>query len=346
MTTRKDTTQARISLPTPAPNPWQSFPSRGLIPFPTSYKPVIVKTGSRDYVTCLAWSADGKRLASCGYEKAVRLWNPERTVYLHLTTTLTGAHEFPVQHVAWHPTNPFRLVSLSKQDRTLALWDVRRTKELLTVEWHPTGLSLLALSSDDGLYEILPSPSPPSGPDADTPDPPAETYLLGPRHDNHGQLNTFLFSPLGLHLLLSKVSGTLELLSLPQFETRLRLPAHVNSCYCAALDPRGFYLATGGADAIVNLWDTKEWIVRRNSLTPSSMPVRELAFSHDGEYLATASDDPGLDIWETETGLRALRVQTPGPAASVAWHPGKWIVVAGGDGGGSARMGWCCFFGL
>jgi len=31
-------------------------------------------------VNWLAWACDGKRMASCGYEKVVRLWHPDRGV--------------------------------------------------------------------------------------------------------------------------------------------------------------------------------------------------------------------------------------------------------------------------
>ncbi|KZO98167.1 WD40 repeat-like protein [Calocera viscosa TUFC12733] len=352
-TTARPKELARIRPPTPPPNPWQSFPARLLTPWPTAaLKPVAVKTGSRDYVSCVCWSCDGKRMASCGYERSVRVWNPERTTDLHLTTTLSGGHDSPVHHVTWHPSDPFTLASLSKSDKALSIWDVRQpTKplftlhtplELLTLEWHPSGTSLLALSTDDGLYEK---------PGASVPVPeslPGSSWVLGTRHAGHGQLNAFLFSHTGTHLLLSKVSGTLEILSLPAFNSRIKLSAHVGSCYTAALDPRGWYCATGGADAVLNLWDTREWIVKRVfDAECVLMPVREVAFSHDGEYLACALDDiPGVDIYETETGLRTLRIPTPGPAATIAWHPSKWILAVGGDGGASARQGWCCFFGL
>ncbi|KZT62752.1 WD40 repeat-like protein [Calocera cornea HHB12733] len=351
MSTARSKDLARIRLPTPPPNPWQSFAARLLTPWAaTSFKPVAVKTGSRDYVSCVSWSADGKRMASVGYERSVRIWNPERTTDLHLTTTLTGGHESPVHHVSWHPTDPFILASLSKSDKALSIWDVRQPtkpqhtlhtpKEFLMIEWHPSGQSLLALSSDDGLYQITRKPA-----DGVANKEAEAAWEVGPRQDGHGQLNSFTWAHTGTHLLLAKVSGTLEILALPSFASRIKIAAHVGSCYTAALDPRGFYCATGGADAILNLWDTKEWIVRR--VFDADMPVREVVFSHDGEYIAAALDDiPGVDIFETETGLRTLRISTPGPAATIAWHPSKWILAIGGDGGASARQGWCCFFGL
>jgi THO complex subunit 3 len=42
-----------------------------------------------------------------------------------------------------------------------------------------------------------------------------------------------------------------------------RIPTHVLGCAALALDPRGRYLATGGHDTVVNLFDTAEWICAR-----------------------------------------------------------------------------------
>lgn len=61
------------------------------------------------------------------------------------------------------------------------------------------------------------------------------------------------------------------------------------------------YIATGGNDAIMGIWDMKEWMCVRtcspyeyvpnlspeNRLTTSSETVNWLRFSHDGEWIAT-----------------------------------------------------------
>ena len=55
----------------------------------------------------------------------------------------------------------------------------------------------------------------------------------------------------------------IRIVDVPSLALRENLAAHVGGCIAAALDPRGRYLASGGYDSIVNLFDTSEWIAAR-----------------------------------------------------------------------------------
>ena len=82
------------------------------------------------------------------------------------------------------------------------------------------------------------------------------------------------------------------------FET---LECHRGPCYCIALDPKGRYFATGAADAIVAVWDANE-LVCVQSYCKLEGQIRQLSFSHDGNYIATASEDDVVDIFNSSTG--------------------------------------------
>jgi len=41
----------------------------------------------------------------------------------------------------------------------------------------------------------------------------------------------------------------------PSFKKNMSLSAHVGHCYCLDFDRKKKYMATGGADAMVCLWD-------------------------------------------------------------------------------------------
>lgn len=110
----------------------------------------------------------------------------------------------------------------------------------------------------------------------------------------------------------------------PHSEFTLR--GHTSSCISVELQPIGRYLATGGTDSIINLWDTTDWICQR-TLTEMVGPVRTISFTYDGSYIVGGSDEgAGLEISHVETGESVHIVKTAGPCPVVQWHPTKYLL--------------------
>ena len=84
--------------------------------------------------------------------------------------------------------------------------------------------------------------------------------------------------------------------SSPTLQTLHSLHAHTSACLSLALSPTGRYLAVGGSDALISLWDTQEWVCRR-TLTGMMGQVKTVGFSWDGSYVAGGSEDgTGIEI--------------------------------------------------
>ena len=123
------------------------------------------------------------------------------------------------------------------------------------------------------------------------------------------------------------------------------------------------YLASGGLDSIVNLFDLRDWIVARTLTTCeydihilafilidlsisfiNRHSVNDLDFSYDGEYLAIASTGSYIEIVSpqhaknpsrtfqthpfqsaTETGAPVHRIPALTPSPTISWHPSKHV---------------------
>jgi THO complex subunit 3 len=148
------------------------------------------------------------------------------------------------------------------------------------------------------------------------------------------EINQIAFDWSGAKLYLSTGGGRVEFLNFPAmtpaFGTRawedkpFSLNGHTSACLSVALQPTARYLATGGSDSIIALFDTKYWICQR-TLIDMVGPVRSISFSFDGSYIVGGSDEgSGLEIAHVETGEYVHSIKTADPCPVVAWHPSKY----------------------
>ncbi len=95
--------------------------------------------------------------------------------------------------------------------------------------------------------------------------------------------STAMFNHTGDSVILTHMSEhAIRIVDVPSLALRENLAAHVGGCVAAALDPRGRYLASGGHDSIVNLFDTSEWIAARTITVCECVQRRRFPFSWIG----------------------------------------------------------------
>lgn len=76
------------------------------------------------------------------------------------------------------------------------------------------------------------------------------------------------------------------------------LKRHKNSVFSAKFHPTGKYLATVGRDSHINVWDTSEDYVLRESIVGHLYTINDIEFRNDGRYFATASKDKTIKLWD------------------------------------------------
>jgi WD40 repeat protein len=93
-------------------------------------------------VYSVAFSPDGKTLASGNHDETIQLWDVKIGVVLR---TLRG-HTSWVRAVSFSPDG--KTLASGSRDRTIKLWDVKTGKELATLKGHPEGVNAVAFSPD------------------------------------------------------------------------------------------------------------------------------------------------------------------------------------------------------
>lgn len=116
---------------------------------------------------------------------------------------------------------------------------------------------------------------------------------------------------------------------------------------CVSPSPSARYLAVGGGDALISLWDTNDWVCQRTVSSANGGAIRGISWSWDGRFIVGACDETdcggsGLEIFHAETGDSVYVIPTAGTnvgVPAVAWHPSRYClaysVYADGVGGSS-----------
>ena len=92
-----------------------------------------------------------------------------------------------------------------------------------------------------------------------------------------------------------------------------------------AIAPDGTWLASGGGDGSVRIWDPATGQQRAASpATPAA--VRAVAIAPDGTWLASGGDDRSVRIWDLATGRqRAALTGHTGPVDGGGDRPGRHL---------------------
>ncbi|MEM9948494.1 MAG: hypothetical protein AAF810_20870 [Cyanobacteria bacterium P01_D01_bin.36] len=246
------------------------------------------------WITALAFAKTRPLLASCSFDRTVKLWNFETGECLH---TLTG-HMGWLWGIAISPDGCF--IASSGDDCTIRIWD-SATGECLhvltahsnwvwTVAFSPDGKTLASGSYDCTirLWDIE------SG----------DCLHILKGHEK--SVWSVAFSPDGTTLVSGSLDYTVRLWSIANQQCLHLMKGHAKEVRSVAFAPDGKSVISGSFDSTLRCWNVATGRCITTYLG-HRVGIRTVAISPDGQVLASGDHSQCLRVWKYSTG-HCLRI--------------------------------------
>jgi WD40 repeat protein/serine/threonine protein kinase len=268
-------------------------------------------------VHSIAFSPDGRRIASSDDNQTVKVWDASSGLEV---LTLKG-HTGPVRKVAFSPDG--RRIASTSDDRTVNVWDASTGVVALTLMRNTHFVGGAVFSPDGRRIATGDADSTVTIWDATSGQ--VALSLKG----NTGPVNRVAYSPDGRRIAAASFDGTVKVWDARSGRETLTLKAKGAQL---AFSPDGRSIASVSGDQTVKVWDASTGVVALTLIGHAG--VYRVAYSPDGRRIASADADRTVIIWDAASGQVALSLKGHADWVNeVAFSPdGNCVATASQDG--------------
>lgn len=285
---------------------------------PPSRGPIVVHTHHYGVVHTVAWSADSQYIASAT-EAIIRVWHAHTRQNICSYREHTGE----IRHMAWSP-HTMHVASLSDEN-AVRVWDATNGKTIRVYPgdpgWQGNVVRVLAWSADGQFLAVGGNKS----------------VLIWETDTGqlHAKLPGRLTAPCNSLAWSSATQfaaaqGNRVMLCTLHHKPRTLYYRFASPIHAVAWSSNGVYLACGGEDQAVHVWNTHTGTlvgIYRGHMHP----ISTLSWSPDNQHLVSGSLATTLNIWDALSGVGlATHFAHAGSVLSVAWSPDGRSILSGG----------------
>jgi WD40 repeat protein len=275
----------------------------------------------------VAFSSDGKMLASSSFNNTIKVWDISSGVELRSLTLNSD----PINSVVFGADGQ-KLISGG--GHTVKLWDTAGGREWRSIASHSTIVYSVALSSDGRTLAFGGRDGETSGANG----PEGGSIVLWHLPNNvelqwlrqSKAVYSVAFSPDGKTLACGSEDSAIKLWDVTTGAELRSLAGHSGRVNSVAFSPNGRTLVSGSEDRTVKLWDVASGIELR-SLKAHSGPIRSVAFSPNGKTLASGGwADSTIFVWDVSSGTRLHSLKAQSAVYSVVFSSDGKTLASGG----------------